>query len=151
MCIEWEFFTPVCVCVCVCAHTCAFLCYYSSRQGKDWLPPEGLWLPAACGNHGALPGYKPSVCTDKQTWRAKINYLQAHPCMLWRLGTFPALNVTIYEASAVTTYFMWLLIVTHERFAQISLKQGDEYSQHQQHHISSHVCDTASTWFLCHY
>lgn len=114
---------PVCVCV--------FLCCFSSRQEKDWLPPEALWFPAACGNHGALPGYKPPVCTDKQTWRAKINYSQAHPCMLWRLGTFPALNVTIYEASAVTTYFMRLLIVTHERFAQISLKEGDGYSLQQ--------------------
>lgn len=57
------------MCVCGCC-----------RQVEDCLPPEGLPLPAACGNHGALPGYKPLVCTDKKTWRAKINYLQADPC-----------------------------------------------------------------------
>lgn len=57
------------MCVCGCC-----------RQVEDCLPPEGLSLPAACGNHGALPGYKPLVCTDKKTWRAKINYLQADPC-----------------------------------------------------------------------
>lgn len=61
------------ICLCLCACACC-------RQVEDCLPPEGLSLPAACGNHGALPGYKPLVCTDKKTWRAKINYLQADPC-----------------------------------------------------------------------
>lgn len=61
----------------VCLNMCVRGC---CRQVEDCLPPEGLSLPAACGNHGALPGYKPLVCTDKKTWRAKINYLQADPC-----------------------------------------------------------------------
>lgn len=64
-----------CVCICLFVRVCG-----CCRQVEDCLPPEGLSLPAACGNHGALPGYKPLVCTDKKTWRAKINYLQADPC-----------------------------------------------------------------------
>lgn len=48
----------VCLFMCVCA---------CCRRVEDCLPPEGLSLPAACGNHGALPGYKPLVCTDKKT------------------------------------------------------------------------------------
>lgn len=62
---------------CAADHGCVRGCCW---QVENCLPPEGLRVPAACGNHGALPGYKPLVCTDKKTWRAKINYLQADPC-----------------------------------------------------------------------
>lgn len=91
--------------ICVC-------CCFSFRQRDDWLLPEGLFLPAECGNHGTLPGYKAPVCTNKQTWRAKINDLQAHPCMLWHFGNFPASNFTINEAITLITYFIWVLILT---------------------------------------
>lgn len=95
--------TSVWVCG-VCLNMCVLGC---CRQVEDCLPPEGLSLPAACGNHGALPGYKPLVCTDKKTWRAKINYLQADPCTPRLAWHFSCIKCHYLWSHPIYCLFYW--------------------------------------------
>ena len=95
-----------CVCVCVCVFVCVYVCMRDAATGRLEIVSL-LRVPLSLqhvGNRGALPGYKPLVCTDKTTWRAKINYLQADPCTPRLAGASPALNVTIHEAIHFIAY-----------------------------------------------
>ena len=59
----------VCVCVCVCVFVCVYVCMRDAATGRLEIVSL-LRVPLSLqhvGNRGALPGYKPLVCTDKTT------------------------------------------------------------------------------------